>query len=196
MHRGAKRYTEWLSPVPEQEYLRILYVGKLQISSAVGDDHQKNERSLSSIEIELMIQEIWNVSKYWNKIDAISGHLSYTNEYHVAQLIEGRAEKVNSLMARIEKDPRVYIWKVFRKTLRTMNIGWKISMCYSFEITSEQYKLVADDNVSPEQMFNSMKNTYEALLEGWKVDEFYRTTVETFLLKFISVHEKVKLKRR
>jgi len=73
MHTEVKRFTEWLTPVPEEEYLRILYVGKIQIDPTMSNGH-KHESSLNSI--EGMINEIWNVAKYWKQINAISGHLS------------------------------------------------------------------------------------------------------------------------
>jgi len=68
-------------------------------------------------------------------------------------------------------------------------------MCYAFQITTEQYKLIADDEITPEQMFNSMKNSYEVRREGWKLSEFYKTTVDTFLLKYISIEDNVKFRR-
>jgi len=186
MQTKVKKVTEWLAPLPEEEYLRILYIGKLQAKKS--DDKKSAD---SSNDIEEMIADIWNKSRVWNQIFGISGHLSYTSDYHVAQLIEGKVETVNSLMANIERDPRVCIWKTFRRTLPTMNVGWNISMCYSFEITTEQYQLVADDRVTSEQMFVNMKNTYEVRREGWKLSEFYKTTVETFLLKFMTIDGKI-----
>jgi len=186
MQTKDKKVTEWLAPLPEEEYLRILYIGKLQTKK--GDD---KENADSSNDIEEMINEIWNKSRVWNKNFGISGHLSYTNDYHVAQLIEGKVETVNSLMANIEKDPRVLIWKTFRRTLPTMNVGWNISMCYSFQITTEQWQLVSDYKVTPEQMFNNMKNTYEVRREGWELCKFYKTMVETFLLKFMAINGKI-----
>merc|ERR550534_3390082 len=131
--------------------------------------------------------EIWNVARIQNQKFAISGHLSWTKEYHVVQLLEGKTENVNSLMANIDKDPRVIIWKVFRRKLPTMNLGWNISMCYSFEINTEQYQMITDGELTLEFMFKNMKITYEALKEGWELSEFYKRTVETFLLKFISI---------
>jgi len=193
MLNEVKRFTEWLAPIPEEDYLRIVYVGKLQDVATRSDSRNKTDSNSKSI--EEMINDIWGVSKFWNEKFGISGHLSYTNEYHVAQLIEGNADNINSLMENIEKDSRVFIYKVFRRKLKTMNIGWNISMCYSFQITSEQYKMIADSNVTPKQIFNNMKNTYEIRREGLKLTEFYKTIVETFLLKFISIQENVKLKK-
>jgi len=190
----VQRFTEWLAPIPEEDYLRIVYVGKLQ-NVSTSNDHDKNKNDTSFKSVEDMINEIWSVSRFGNQKYGISGHLSYTNEHHVAQLIEGKAEQINSLMANIEKDNRVLIYKVFRRKLPTMNVGWNISMCYSFHITSEQYQMIADSDVTPEQMFNNMKNTYEVRRAGLKLNEFYKPIVETFLLKYISITEKVKFKK-
>jgi len=192
MYTEIKKFTEWLAPLPEEEYLRMVYVGKLQILPKMSDGGNK---TTSSAKLKDMINEIWKVSSSWNSSHGISGHLAYTSELHVAQLIEGKADEVTSLIAKIRKDPRVSVYKVFQRKLQTMNPGWNISMCYSFQITTEQYRLIADNDVTPEQMFDSMKNTYEVRREGWKLNEFYKTTVETFLLKYISMEEKAKFKR-
>jgi len=125
----------------------------------------------------------------------IAGRLAYTKQHDVCQEIDGKADAIVSLMENIRKDPRVIVYSEFRKSLQTMNLGWNISMCYAFQITSEQYNLIADDDVTPEQMFNSMKNSYEVRREGWRLNEFYKTIVDTFLLKYISIEDKVKLKR-
>jgi len=185
---GRENCKEWLAPLPEEDYLRIVYVGKLQISK-VGNGF---ETASSPTNIEDTINEIWKVSREWNSTHGISGHLAYTNELHVSQLIEGKAKEITSLMAKIRIDPRVVVHREFQRRLKTMNPGWNVSMCYSFEITSEQYQLIADDDISLEQMFNSMKNTYEIRRAGWKLSEFYKTVVDTFLLKYISVADNVK----
>jgi len=187
---SSTKSAEWLAPLPEEEYLRIVYFGKLQIPG-MNDDSDKHTVAKR---LEEMIAEIWKVSSIWNSTHGISGHLAYTNELHVSQLIEGKAEEIISLMRNIRKDPRVVIHKEFRKKLHTMNLGWNISMCYTFHITTEQYRLIADDDVTPEQMFNSMKNSYEVRREGWKLNEFYKTIVDTFLLKYISIHEKMQMR--
>jgi len=188
---GKENCKEWLAPLPEEDYLRIVYVGKLQISK-VGNGL---ETASSPTNIEDTINEIWKVSREWNSTHGISGHLAYTNELHVSQLIEGKAEEITSLMAKIRNDPRVVVHKEFKRRLKTMNPGWNVSMCYSFEITSEQYQLIADDDISLEQMFNSMKNTYQIRRAGWKLTEFYKTVVDTFLLKYISVADNVKFQK-
>lgn len=171
--------------------MRVVYFGKLQIPSRNGNDKNKSDTRL-----EDMMAEIWEKSSVWNRDHGISGHLAYTNELHVSQLIEGKADTIRYLMKKIRKDPRVVVYKEFRKSLQTMNLGWNISMCYTFQITTEQYQLIADDDITPEQMFNTMKNSYEVRREGWKLNEFYKTIVDTFLLKFIAMERRRKLRRR
>jgi hypothetical protein len=190
MHVESHKFTEWLAPLPEEEYLRVLYVGKLQLPLKTNEDGRKE----ATIGVENMINEIWKVASVWNTHMGISGHLAYTLELHVAQLLEGRADAVNNLMAKIKKDPRVNVHKVFRRKLQTMNLGWNLSMCYSFQITTEQYRLIADGDVTLKQMFDGMKNTCEVLREGWNLNKFYKATVDTFLLKYISIEDKVEFK--
>jgi len=187
------KFTEWLAPIPEEEYLRIVYVGKLQISSKFSNG---SLRASGNSKLKEMINDIWGVSMNWNSAHGVSGHLSWTNECHVSQLIEGRTKAVNSLMARIRRDSRVAIYEEFRKKLRTMNPGWSASMCYSFDITHEEFLLVANENVSLQHLFHSMKNTYEIRREGRELKQFYKITVDTFLLKYISIVENVKFSSR
>lgn len=189
MHTQIRKFTGWMAPLPEEDYLRIVYVGKLQILPVLTNG---GDKGINNINLEDLINEIWDVSKCWNRINCISGHLAYTKERYVSQLIEGKSDVVISLMAKIRRDSRVVIYKEFRRKLQTMNHGWNIQMCYSFDLTNEQYGLIADEDISPEQMFNSMRNTYEIRREGWKLSEFYKTIVETFLLKYISIDENVK----
>jgi len=189
MRNETKKFKEWLAPLPEEEYMRVVYFGKLQVPNP-GDDGSTNDK----IRLEKMVSEVWKVSMDWNSKHGISGHLAYTNEHHVAQLIEGKADEITSLIAKIQKDPRVCVFKVFKRKLQTMNNCWNMSMCYSFNITTEQYRLITNDDVTPQQMFNSMKNTCDVRREGWKLNEFYKTIVETFLLKYISLEEKFKFK--
>lgn len=54
--------------------------------------------------------------------------------------------------------------------------------------------MITDCGVTPELMFNNMKNNYQALREGWQLSEFYKTTVETYLLKIIYIQEKAESK--
>ena len=70
-----------------------------------------------------------------------------------------------------------------------MHLGWGISMYYSFEITSLQLRLVTDDNLTMEEMFDMMKNTDQVTRERLNLQRFYREIIETILLKFISVTE-------
>jgi len=191
MHTEITKCKEWLAPLPEEEYLRIIYVGKLQITPEMSDGIDKG---ISTAKLEDMIKEISKVSSVWNCKHSISGHLAYTNELHVSQLIEGKATETNYLMAKIRKDPRVVVYQEFRRKLQTMNPGWNISMCYSFQISLEQYRLIADDDITPEQMFNIMKNTHEVRREGWELSQFYKTIVETFLLKYMYMEQKVSFK--
>lgn len=201
MQTGSKKCTEWLAPLPEEEYLRIVYVGKLQIlpSKMSNGGEQGNSptrvQDISPTMLEHMINDIWKVSSVWNCTHGISGHLGYTKGLHISQLIEGKAEEATYLMAKIRKDPRVVVYREFRRRLNTMNPGWNISMCYSFELTNEQYQLIADEDITLEQMFNSMKNTYEIRREGWKLREFYKTIVDTFLLKYISIEDRAQFTR-
>ena len=62
-------------------------------------------------------------------------------------------------------------------------------MCYSFEITSAQLSLVEDEDLSMEEMFDMMKNTYEVREERLNLPNFYKETIETILLKYISITE-------
>merc|ERR1719494_536854 len=64
-----------------------------------------------------MIDEIWKVARIQNKGHRICGHLSYTKEFHVCQLMEGRSEDVRSLMANIRNDPRIIVYEEFSKML-------------------------------------------------------------------------------
>jgi len=186
------KFAEWLAPLPEEEYLRIMYVGKLVLDpSTMTDDSGKEAKS----SVEDMINEIWKVASVWNPIHGISGHLSYTKQLHVAQLIEGKADAIKALIERIHKDSRVNVTKVFSRKLQTMNLGWNLSMCYSFEITTEQYRLIADADVTLQQMFDGMKNSYEVRREGWNLNEFYKSIVDTFLLKYISIADNLQFKR-
>ena len=174
MRLARKKYWNWLPPLPEKEYLRIVYFGKLQIPpSSMGNDKNKTTKKLKD-----MMSEIWKVASIFNSTHGISGHLSNTNGCDVAQLIEGKADEIISLMERIRKDPRIVIYKEYKKkvlTVETMDLGWNFSMCDTFKLTSEQYMIVKDDNIPPEQMFNTIRSSYEAIREGWKLSEFYKT---------------------
>jgi len=192
MPKAIRRSTEWLAPLPEVEYLRVIYYGELQLCSR---DSESSEKDINTNSLEDMISDIWTVSMICNRKHNVSGHLSYSKGNHVCQLIEGKADAIRTLMKNIRKDPRVIIHSELKKTILSMNLGWNISRCYTFEPTMDQYKMIADVDTTPEQMFNNMKKTLEILHEGGKLKEFYKMTVDTFLFKYISIEEKVKYKR-
>eukprot|EP00495_Collosphaeridae_sp_1-RS-2012_P003473 TRINITY_DN2882_c0_g1_i2.p1 TRINITY_DN2882_c0_g1~~TRINITY_DN2882_c0_g1_i2.p1 ORF type:complete len:111 (-),score=20.25 TRINITY_DN2882_c0_g1_i2:23-355(-) len=106
--------------------------------------------------------------------------------------LEGKKEVVENLMKRIRKDPRVDIHKEFLNEQLSMEKGWSVSMCYSFEISSAQLSLLQDDDLTLEDMFNMMKNTHEVRRETLNLPGFYKEIIETMLLKFISVTEEKK----
>jgi len=93
-------------------------------------------------------------------------------------------------MKRIRKDPRVDIHKEFVNEQLSMEIGWSISMCYSFEITTAQLSLLQDNDLSMQDMFDMMKNTHEVRRENANLHAFYKQIIETMLLKFISITDK------
>merc|ERR1711920_661878 len=132
------------------------------------------------------MKDIWKEASVYNKANYISGHLACSKSLHVVQLLEGQEEVVQSLMKRIRKDPRVTIEEEFSKTLLTMNVGWELSMCYSFEITSSERNLIISDDVSIEKMFDMMKNTYKARKEKLVIPAFYKHIIECILLKYMS----------
>eukprot|EP00495_Collosphaeridae_sp_1-RS-2012_P007708 TRINITY_DN7472_c0_g1_i1.p1 TRINITY_DN7472_c0_g1~~TRINITY_DN7472_c0_g1_i1.p1 ORF type:complete len:105 (-),score=13.41 TRINITY_DN7472_c0_g1_i1:19-333(-) len=91
------------------------------------------------------------------------------------------------LMKKIRKDPRVEIRMEFKKTLLSMHSGWRISMCYSFDISKSQLKVVQRKDISLQKMFDMMKNTCQARRENVKLHKFYKNIIETMLLKYISL---------
>jgi len=200
MKTRSYKCTKWLEPLPEEDYLRIVYVGTLNIQpkmnngSKQGSSPTRVQDNGSGI-LEHTINDIWKVSSLWSITYGISGHLGYTNEHHISQLIEGKAKDVTYLMAKIREDPRVVVYREFRRRIKTMNPAWNISECNSFELSIEQYQLIANEEITLEQMFNTMKNTYEVRRLGYKLKEFYKTIVDTFLLKYISITEKIQFAR-
>jgi len=138
--------------------------------------------------LEQMVEDISKEASVFNRSNFISGHMSFANTLHVVQLLEGKEKVVLGWMKRIRKDPRVVIHKEFVKEQLSMHVGWAISMCYSFEITSAQLRLVKDD-LTLEEMFDMMKNTYQVAQEGLNLPSFYKEIIETILLKFISITE-------
>jgi len=173
--------TQWLQPIPEKKYIRIVYVGKIQLVSKDGRKSKKDPT------LEAVIEEIWKTASEFNRRNFISGHLSCANSLHVVQLLEGKEKVVLNLMKRIRKDPRVVIYKEFIKMQQSMQLGWAVSMCYSFDITPDQLSLVQDPDLTMEDMFEMMKNTYQVRQEMLELPAFYKEMMETILLKFISI---------
>jgi len=169
--------TQWLQPIPEKNYIRVVYCGKLRLVKKEG----RNQT------LEEMIGDIWKRASVFNRRSFISGHLSCSKTLHVVQLLEGKQKVVLSLMERIRKDPRVVIEKEFIKEQCSMNAGWDMTMCYSFDITSAQMGLVQDKQLTLQEMFDMMKNTHQVRKEGWNLPGFYKHIIETILLKFISL---------
>jgi len=175
--------TQWLQPIPEKKYIRVVYCGKLRLVTKEGRTKFKKQA------LEDMIEDIWKKASVFNRRNFISGHLSCSKTLHVVQLLEGKENVVLSLMERIRKDPRVVIYKEFIKEQLSMNVGWAISMCYSFELTSAQMELVQDKELTLEEMFDMMKNTYQVRQESLNLPCFYKQIIETILLKFIFITE-------
>jgi len=178
--------TEGLEPIPEKSYTRILYLGKLKLMRLDGGEHNNQVESSNGITLEEMMNEIWSKSSVYNKANFISGHLACSKSLHVVQLLEGEDTVVDTLMKKIRKDPRVVIQKELRKKLLTMSVGWELSMCYSFEITSSERNLIKNEDISIEKMFDMMKNTYQVRQEKLDIPAFYKHIIECILLKYIS----------
>jgi len=179
--------TEWLQPIPEKEYIRVLYIGKLQLPQVyVGADSSKSAKEEA---LRCMISDIWQVARKFNSSNFISGHLSFTKSLYAVQLLEGVEDVVTSLMERIRRDKRVIIEKVFTKRLLTMNLGWEVSMCYSFNVTPTDLSVIKNPNLSMEQLFDNITSTYEIKRLGVKLPKFYRNTVDIILFKYISLHQ-------
>jgi len=185
--------TELLQPIPEKEYktipekdyTRVLYVGKLQLPQLhIAGESMENVKEGA---LRNMISDIWKVARKYNGSNFISGHLSFTKSLYVVQMLEGSEDVVGSLMERIKRDKRVIIEKVFSKRL-TMNLGWEASMSYSFHL-SPLDGLIKNPNLSMEQLFENMTSTYEIKRLGVKLSKFYRNTVDIILLKYISLHQ-------
>jgi len=177
--------TEFLMPIPEKSYLRVVYLGKLRLLPNLRTDDEKSDEPIRTPTLEEMITEIWKKSEIYNQAHFISGHLACTQTLHVVQLLEGKESDVLSLMKRIRKDPRVHIEKEFHKTLLSMNVGWGYSTCYSFAITPGKLRVVQRSDISLENMFGMMKNTYRAVREKLELRKFYKNVIETMLLKYV-----------
>jgi len=184
---SRKMITEWLQPIPEKEYIRVLYVGKLQLPQLhVAGEVRENAKEEA---LRIMISDIWKVARKFNSSNFISGHLSFTKSLYVVQLLEGVEDVVCSLMERIQRDKRVIIEKVFTKRLLTMNLGWEVSMSYSFNLSPVDLRLIKNPNLSMEQLFDNITSTFEIKRLGVKHSKFYRNTVNIILLKYISLHQ-------
>jgi len=194
---STKMVSEWLQPIPEKEnirvpipekeYIRVLYVGKLQLPQLhVAGESMENEKEEA---LRIMISDIWKVARKFNNSNFISGHLSFTKSLYVVQLFEGGEDVVGSLMERIKRDDRVIIEKVFRKRLIKVNLGWEVSMSYSFNLSPADLGLIKNPNLSMEQLFDNITSTYEIKRLGVKLSKFYRNTVDIILLKYISLHQ-------
>merc|ERR1719419_166854 len=141
-----------------------------------------------------MISDIWKVARKFNSSNFIAGHLSFTKSRYVVQLLEGLADHVCPLMERIRKDSCVVIEKVFTKKIQTMNVGWEMSMCYSFNLTQEDMGMIKNPHLSLEELFERITNTYEVKRMGLKLPKFYRNTVDIMLLKYISFDRQTLMK--
>jgi len=184
---STKMITEWLQPIPEKEYIRVLYIGKLQLPQLhVAGESRENAKEEA---LKVMIGNIWKVARKFNSSNFISGHLSFTKSLYVVQLLEGVEDAVVSLMERIKRDKRVIIEKVFTKRLLKMNLGLEVSMSYSFSLSPADLGLIKNPNLSMEQLFDNITSTYEIKRLGVKLSKFYRDTVDIILLKYISLHQ-------
>jgi len=177
--------TQWLQPIPERTFIRVVYVGEMRLVPKFGTEVENEKPTL-----EKTIDEIWKVASVFNRENYISGHLSCSKTGDVVQCLEGREKTILSLMSRIMKDPRVVIHKVFQSYQLSMNQGWALSMCYSFEITSSQMEIIQNDDLTIEDVFGMMKNTHQAIREKLFLPDFYKEIMQTILLKFIAVKSK------
>jgi len=181
----TKMLIQWMQPIAEKEYIRVLYLGKLQLPKKREDGEPGAEAK--EIALKEMISDIWKVARKFNSYNFISGHLSFTKSRYVVQLLEGLVDHVCPLMERIRKDSRVVIEREFTRKIQTMNVGWELSMCYSFTLTQEDVGMIKSPRVSLDQLFESITNTYEVKRLGGKLPKFYRKTVDIMLLKYISL---------
>jgi len=178
-------FTNWLMPIPEKSYIRVMYVGRLKLVWKDEPEVHCWTKRRTAPTLEEMIKDIWEKASVFNKEHFISGHLSCSKTLHVVQLLEGEEGIVRDLMGRIRKDPRVVIEHVFMKNLLTINAGWEISLCYSFEITPVERKMVQNKDLSIQQMYDMMKNTYQVRKENKDIATFYKNIIECILLKYI-----------
>jgi len=176
-------FAQWSQPIQEENYIRVVYIGKLRLVSKSGEKLEKKPT------LEDMINDIWKGASEYNRRNNISGYLTCAKTLHVVQLLEGEEDVIFSLMERIRRDLRLVIYKEFVKKHLPMHVGWAISMCYSFEITSGRLEHVQDSELTIEEMFDMMKNTDEVRQESLSLPMFYKEIMETILLKFITSTE-------
>jgi len=179
-------FTSCLMPIPEKSYIRILYLGRLNLVWKDDGEGNHSSKSRPAPTLEEMMKSISRKASVYNKENFIAGHLSCSKTLHVVQLLEGEEQRVKSLMGRIRKDPRVEIEKEFSKQLLTMNAGWEMSLCYSFSITPSDRLLIKNKDVSIQQMFDMMKSTYQVKQLKMNIAIFYKHIIECILLKYIS----------
>jgi len=182
-------HTEFLMPIPEKSYLRLVYFGRLQLLPRLSLDDEKSSTVVRIPTLDEMIKEIWEIASVFNRDNFISGHLACSKTLHAVQLLEGEERVVLSLMKRIRKDPRVIIEKEFKKRLLSMNSSWRVSTCYAFHICPAQLRILKRDDITLKKMFHSMKNTYQVRQENVKLTTFYKNVIETMLLKYILLTE-------
>jgi len=185
-----EKFTSWLVPVPEKEYVRCVYVGKLQfVPNETQHEERKSDGDLSlrsNRTVYDMMDDIWKESSVWNKTNCISGHLAWTESLHVAQLIEGQSEVVETLMEKIRRDPRVMIYKEFRKNVQVKNTGWDTSMCYSFDLPALLPGFDKDAGLSIQELFDSIGDTFEVKRDMWGLASFYENSIDRILMKWVA----------
>jgi len=183
---NLKTATQRMQPIPEGEYVRIIYVGKMVLK----ENYRESKGDTTTATLDEIIADIWKCASVFNKANFIGGHLVWTKNYYVAQILEGSKEVVMSLLERIKKDPRVVVEKVYTRDLQTMHTGWDMSMGYSFQKTREQHDFIDNKDVSLEQVFNRIPNTHKITEEGsLTLPQFYMHTINMFVMKYMSLEE-------
>jgi len=180
-------FTEWLQPIAETNYIRVLYVGKIQLIPKTRRNGNQVEEYVPTLD-EVM-KDIWKVAGKYNKEHFISGHLAFANSLHVAQLLEGKEEAVLKLLERIKKDRRIIYVKDYKKQILTVNPGWSTAMCYSFHLTHPELVLLQNPKLSLKRLFKKITETFQIKRSGTELAVFYKKTVDIILLKFISLDQ-------
>jgi len=175
-----------MQPIPEKEYVRIIYVGRMVLQDKDGE----SKEDTTTTTLADMIDDIWKTASVFNKANFIGGHLVWTEDGYVGQLLEGSKDVVFPLLERIKKDPRVVIDKLYSKDLLTMNAGWEMSMCYSFQKTRMELDFIDNADVSLDQVFDEIKNTHKIKHDRLlQLRQFYMHTINMFTMKYMSVVE-------